>query len=92
MNGMLRCAIGNKCPSQARESYASSRNLAVTEDELLFTRVAEAVKEVPVGGTEEAWVREASRLLIEAYNQVVRDEEVLVHYALKRLAQSPARS
>jgi hypothetical protein len=41
-----------------------------------------------VGETEEAWVRDAAaKLIVEAYSQGARDEDVLAHYALKSLAR-----
>ncbi|HEY2248267.1 MAG TPA: hypothetical protein VGH70_12545 [Bradyrhizobium sp.] len=38
------------------------------------------------GSTEENWVQEAAaKLIVEAYEQGIRDEKTLVHYALKAL-------
>jgi hypothetical protein len=38
------------------------------------------------GMAEESWVQDAAaKLIIEAYEQGIRDEEVLAHYALKSL-------
>ncbi len=38
------------------------------------------------GDIEEGYVREAAaRLIVEAYNQGIRDPEVLTHFALKAL-------
>ena len=40
----------------------------------------------PKGGFEESWVKDAAtKLITEAYEQGIRDEETLVHYALKSL-------
>jgi hypothetical protein len=39
-----------------------------------------------VGENEEEWVREAAaNLIVEAYNQGLREPELLSHYALKTL-------
>jgi hypothetical protein len=62
----------------------------VTEKELVLANALDDVMAAygHVGEIEEAWVREASaRLIVEAYNQGVRDEDVLAHYALKSLAR-----
>jgi hypothetical protein len=62
----------------------------VTEDELLLNQALEAVMAAyePRGENEEDLVREAAgNLLLEAYEQGVRDPETLVHFALKTLRQ-----
>jgi len=63
----------------------------VTEDELILANALDDVMAAygDVGETEEAWVREVSaKLIVEAYSQGVRDEDVLAHYALKTLGRS----
>ena len=62
----------------------------VTEDERLLTRALASVTNInePRGQNEEELVQEAAaNLIIKAYNQGVRDEETLVHYALRSLRQ-----
>jgi hypothetical protein len=60
----------------------------VTEDELLLTNALGSVMSTyeARGTHEEALVQEAAAyLVIEAYNQGIRDEETLAHYALRSL-------
>jgi hypothetical protein len=60
----------------------------VTDEELRLDNALARVRAAyqAKGATEESWVREAAaKLIIEAYEQGIRDEEVLVHYALKAL-------
>ena len=60
----------------------------VTDDELVLNRALENVVAAygEAGPSEEAWLREiAANLIIEAYDQGVRDGDVLVHHALKTL-------
>jgi hypothetical protein len=62
----------------------------VTEEQLILANALDDVMAAygAVGETEEAWVRDAAaKLIVEAYNQGVRDEDVLAHYALKSLAR-----
>jgi hypothetical protein len=62
----------------------------VTDDELVLNRTLENVVAAygDAGPLEEAWLREAAaNLIIEAYNQGVRDEDVLVHHALRTLSR-----
>lgn len=62
----------------------------VTDDELLLNEALENVLAAyePRGDHEAEWVREAAcRLIMEAYDQGVRDREMLVHHALKTLRQ-----
>ena len=61
----------------------------VTEDQLILANALDDVMAAygTVGGAEEAWVREVSaKLIVEAYNQGVRDEDMLAYFALKSLA------
>ena len=54
----------------------------VTDDELALNRALENVVAAygDAGPLEAAWLREiAANLIIEAYDQGVRDEDVLVH-------------
>jgi hypothetical protein len=60
----------------------------VTDDELVLNRTLENVVAAygDAGPLEEAWLREAAaNLIIEAYSQGVRDEDVLAHHALRTL-------
>jgi len=60
----------------------------VTDEDLLLTNALDRTLAAyePRGDHEAEWVRDAaSRLIIEAYAQGVRDEETLAHYALKAL-------
>lgn len=60
----------------------------VSDEELLLNTALEHTLAVyePRGDNEAEWVRDAAgNLIVEAYNQGVRDEETLVHYALKSL-------
>jgi hypothetical protein len=60
----------------------------ITEDELLLNRALEAVlaNYHPRGEQEAALVQEAAgNLIAQAYEHGVRDEQALIHYALKRL-------
>jgi hypothetical protein len=60
----------------------------VTDEDLLLTNALERTLAAyePRGDHEAEWVRNAaSRLIAEAYAQGVRDEETLVHYALRAL-------
>ena len=60
----------------------------VSDEDLLLTNALERTLAAyePRGDHEAEWVRDAAgNLIVEAYNQGVRDEEVLVHYALKSL-------
>jgi len=62
----------------------------VTEDELLLTRALTSAMNTyePRGQNEEELIQEAAaNLITEAYNQGVRDEETLTHYALRSLRQ-----
>lgn len=63
---------------------------SVTEDEFLLTNALASVMSTyeARGTNEETLVEEAAaNLIIEAYNQGVRDEETLAYYALKILRQ-----
>ena len=60
----------------------------VTDDELALNRALENVVAAygDAGPSEVAWLREiAANLIIEAYDQGVREEDVLVHHALTTL-------
>jgi hypothetical protein len=60
----------------------------VTDDELALNRALENVVAAygDAGPLEAAWLREiAANLIIEAYDQGVRDEDVLVRQVLKTL-------
>jgi hypothetical protein len=62
----------------------------VTDDDLLMNNALEDVMRLynARGRKERAYVQEAAtNLIVEAYKQGVRDEEALVHYALKSLSQ-----
>ena len=62
----------------------------VTEDERLLTRALASAMNIyePRGQNEEELIQEAAaNLIIKAYNQGVRDEETLTHYALRSLRQ-----
>jgi hypothetical protein len=62
----------------------------VTDDELVLNRALENVVAAygDVGRFEEAWLREAAaNLIIEAYDQGVCDEEMLVRHALRALSR-----
>ena len=54
----------------------------VTDDELVLNRALENVLAAygDAGPLEETWLHEAAaNLIIEAYDQGIRDEDVLVH-------------
>jgi hypothetical protein len=60
----------------------------ITDQELLLNNALERTLAAyePRGVNEAEWVRDAAaNLIVEAYNQGVRDEEALAHYALKAL-------
>ena len=60
----------------------------VTDEDRLLTNALERTLAAyePRGDNEAEWVRDAaSRLIVEAWEQGVRDEETLAHYALKAL-------
>jgi hypothetical protein len=60
----------------------------VTDDELALNRALEDVVAAfgEAGPLEEAWLREAAAsLIVEAYNQGVRDQQVLARHVLKTL-------
>jgi hypothetical protein len=60
----------------------------VTDDEVALNRALENVVAAygDAGPLEAAWLREiAANLIIEAYDQGVHDEDVLVHHALTTL-------
>lgn len=60
----------------------------VTDDELVLNNALASVISAyaPRGDTEDSYDREtAARLIIEAYNQGIRDPDVLANYALKAL-------
>jgi hypothetical protein len=60
----------------------------VTEEELLLTNALGSVMSTyeARGINEETLVEEAAaNLIIEAYNQGIRDEEALAHFALRSL-------
>jgi hypothetical protein len=60
----------------------------VTDDELVLNRALENVVAAygDAGPLEEAWLREAAaNLIIPAYDQGVREEDVLVHRVLKAM-------
>jgi hypothetical protein len=59
----------------------------VTEDELLLTNALGSVMSTyEARANEETLVQEAAEnLIIEAYNQGIRDEETWAHYALRSL-------
>jgi hypothetical protein len=60
----------------------------VTDDELVLNIALEKVVAAygDAGPLEEAWLRKAAaNLIFEAYDQGVRDEDVLVRYALRTL-------
>ena len=62
----------------------------VTEVERLLTRALASAMNIyePRGQNEEELIQEAAaNLIIKAYNQGVRDEETLTHYALRSLRQ-----
>jgi hypothetical protein len=73
---------------------ASTFPWPVTEDQLILANALDEVMAAygDVGETEQAWVRDAAaKLIVEAYYQGVRDEDVLAHYALKSLARGSRR-
>jgi hypothetical protein len=60
----------------------------VTDDALFLNHVLDQVVAAyePRGENEAAWIAEAAgKLIVEAYQQGVRDPDTLVHYALKTL-------
>jgi hypothetical protein len=60
----------------------------VTDDELVLNRTLENVVAAygDAGPLEAAWLRKAAaNLIFEAYDQGIRDEDVLVHQVLKTL-------
>jgi hypothetical protein len=60
----------------------------VTEEELLLTNALGSLMSTyeARGANEETLVQEAAaNLIIEAYNQGIRDEEALAHFALRSL-------
>ena len=60
----------------------------VSDDALLLSNALALTLDAyqPRGDNEAEWVRDAAEsLIVEAYNQGIRDEETLVHYALKTL-------
>ena len=60
----------------------------ITDDELVLNRALEDVVAAfgEAGPLEEAWLREAAaNLIVEAYNQGIRDQQVLAHHVLKTL-------
>ncbi len=64
-----------------------------TDDDLLLASALNEVMEQRdcAGANEDEYVREAaSALLLEAYEQGIRDRAVLVHYALKTLSRGRA--
>jgi hypothetical protein len=61
-------------------SMANTFPWPVTDDELLLTNALADVMQA-CQADEEA----AANLIIEAYNQGVREQTVLVHYALEKL-------
>lgn len=67
----------------------------VTDDELLLNNALEDVMRLynARGRNEQDYVQEAAtNLIVEAYNQGVRDEGALVHYALKTLSQGKGQT
>jgi hypothetical protein len=67
----------------------------VTDEELVLNEALEDVVAAysEAGPLEEAWIREAAaNLILEAYNQGARDQDVLAHYALKTLGRGRPRS
>ena len=66
----------------------------VTDDELVLNTALEHVVATygDAGPLEEAWLRKAAaNLIFEAYDQGIRDEDVLVHQVLKTLRARPVR-
>jgi hypothetical protein len=66
----------------------------VTDEELVVNRALENVVAAygDAGPLEEAWLRKAAaNLIFEAYDQGIRDEDVLVHQVLKTLKARPVR-
>jgi hypothetical protein len=60
----------------------------ITNEELLLNNALASVMSAydARGDYEESYVRQAAaNLIVEAYNQGVRDADVLAHYALKAL-------
>jgi hypothetical protein len=60
----------------------------VTDDELILENALMAVMTAydDAGDHEKEWVREAAiKLISEAYNRGVRDEELMVHHTLATL-------
>jgi hypothetical protein len=60
----------------------------ITDEELLLNEALTSVMSTcdARGGHEESHVRQAAaNLIVEAYNQGIRDADVLAHYALKAL-------
>ena len=69
-------------------NFVSNFPWPVSDEDLLLNTALERTLAAyePRGGNEAEWVRNAAgELIIEAYNQGVRDEETLVHYALRTL-------
>ena len=66
----------------------------VTDEELVVNRALENVVAAygDAGPLEEAWLRKAAaNLIFEAYDQGIRDEDVLVHQVLKTLRRDRPR-
>jgi tRNA(Arg) A34 adenosine deaminase TadA len=66
----------------------------VTDDELVLNRALENVVAAygGAGPLEAARLRKAAaKLIFEAYDQGIRDEDVLVHQVLKTLRARPVR-
>jgi hypothetical protein len=67
----------------------------VTDDDLLLTNALEEVLAVcePKGENEAAWVAEvANKLIVEAYEQGMRDPATLAQYALRTIRQGRSNS
>jgi hypothetical protein len=65
----------------------------VTDDELVLNTALENVVAAygDAGPLEAAWLREiAANLVIEAYDQGIRDEDMLVRHALRTLSRGRA--
>jgi hypothetical protein len=66
----------------------------VTEDELILSSALAGVMGAyqASGGSEEDYVREAAaNLIVEGYNQGIRDPDLLARYALKALREGGTR-
>ncbi|HET7886772.1 MAG TPA: hypothetical protein VFL62_11140 [Bradyrhizobium sp.] len=65
----------------------------VTDDELVLDEALAVVMDAcePHGSNEDDYIRAAAaKLIVEAFNQGIRDPQILSHYALKALHEQQA--